>query len=66
MPIVALVTCIFVGYVLKPKTIIDEVRISSRFRSEGLFQVIIKYVAPVFFVAIMVGSILDAVGILKL
>ncbi len=66
MPIVALVTCIFVGYVLKPKTIIDEVRISSRFRSAGLFQVIIKYVAPVFFVAIMVGSILDAVGILKL
>ena len=32
MPIVALLTCIFIGYVVKPQVIIDEVKLSSKFR----------------------------------
>ena len=34
MPIVALLTCVFVGWIVKPKTIIDEVRV-SRSRPAG-------------------------------
>lgn len=64
MPITALLTCIFVGYVIKTKTIADEVRLSSTFRREGLFNVMIKYIAPILLVAILVSSVLNAFGIL--
>ena len=61
MPIAALLTSVFVGYVLKPKAIIDEVKISSKFRLENLFVVIIKYVAPVMLIIILLTSL----GIIK-
>ena len=58
MPIVALLTAIFIGYVLKPKAIIDEVELSGKFRLKSLFTVIIKYVAPVFLLVILLFEIL--------
>ncbi len=63
MPVVALLMCIFVGWVLRPKAIIDEVKISSRFREEKLYSVIIRFVAPVFLMVILVSSVLDVLGI---
>lgn len=63
MPIVALLTCIFIGYIIKPQAIIDEVKISSDFKREKLFVVMTKYVAPVFIVIILISSILNALGI---
>ena len=65
MPIVALLTCIFVGYVIKPKTLIEEAEISSKFKQEKLFTVVIKYIAPVCIVLILAFSILEAFGIIK-
>ncbi len=61
MPIAAFLTCVIVGYVIKPKAISDEIRLSSSFKSEKLFVVLIKYVAPVFTVLILLSSILDFV-----
>ena len=66
MPIVALLTCIFVGYVIKTKTISEEVRLSSRFREEKLFVVMIKYIAPIGLVLILVSSVLNGLGIVKI
>ena len=66
MPIVAFCTCLFVGYFLKPKTVIDEVEITGSFKSKRLFSVMIRYVAPVCIIAILVSSILDALGIFKI
>lgn len=66
MPIVAFLTCLFIGYVIKPKTIIDEVELSSKFKRKKLFTVVIKYIAPIFIVLILVSSVLDAFGILKI
>ena len=66
MPIVALLTCIFIGYAIKPKTIIDEVESSGGFKRKKLFTVMIKYVAPVFIVLILVFSVLEALGYLKI
>lgn len=58
MPIVAFLTCIFVGFFVKPQTIGDEVRrSSSSFKSEKLFSVMIKWIAPIFLVAILLSSI---------
>ena len=43
MPIVALLTCFFVGFVIKPKTIIDEANAEgAKFKSVTLFTVVIK------------------------
>ena len=60
MPIVAFFTCIFVGYVLKPQAIIDEVELTGRFRKKALFTFVIKYLAPLCIIAILISSVLDA------
>lgn len=66
MPIVAFLTCIFVGYVIKPKTLTDEIESSGKFKRKKMFVVIIKYIAPVCIILILVSSILDAMGIAKI
>lgn len=66
MPVVAFLTCIFVGYIIKPKTLIEEMNIGGKFKSEKLFTVMIKYVAPIFIVLILISSVLDVLGILKI
>ena len=65
MPIVAFATCIIVGYVVKPKTVIEEVELNGKFGSKKLFQVVIKYVAPVCIVAILAFSVCEGLGIIK-
>ena len=63
MPIVAFFTCIFVGYVIKPKAIIDEVETAgNKFKFKNLFVVVIKYIAPILIVIILVASLLQAFG----
>ena len=59
MPVVALITCLFAGYVLKPKTIIEEASLGGGFKSKKLFTVMIRYIAPVFVLLILVFSVLD-------
>ena len=67
MPIVALITCIFVGYVIKPQALIAEVETeNARFKSKKLFVVMIKYIAPIFIVLILISSVLNALGIMKI
>lgn len=66
MPIIAIITCIFVGYFLKPKTIIEEAALENKSFTAKLFSVMIKYIAPVCLVAILVTSILDVFGVLKI
>ena len=67
MPILAFITCIFVGYVIKPEAIGQEVEEGGfKFKSRKLFYVMIKYVAPVFILLILVSSVLDGLGIVKM
>ncbi|MBQ7089127.1 MAG: sodium-dependent transporter [Clostridia bacterium] len=61
MPVVALLTCLFVGYVLGPRVLIEEARLKTR--EAAMFTVIIRYVAPAFIVLILVSSLLDALRI---
>lgn len=64
MPIVAFLTCIFVGFVMKPKVITDEVEKNGKFKAKGYYSVIIKFIAPVCLIAILVFSILEALGMI--
>ncbi|MBE5961359.1 MAG: sodium-dependent transporter [Lachnospiraceae bacterium] len=65
MPIAALCTCYFVSRIIGVKTIIDEVKISSAFKREKLFTVVIKYIAPICILAILLSSVLSTFGVLK-
>ena len=64
MPIVALLTCIFVGYVIKPKALIEEIETTGKFSSKKLFTIVIKYLAPVFIVGILIFSVLEGLGVI--
>ena len=67
MPIVAFLTCIFIGFVIKPQTLVDEVELDGKpFKRKKLFTVMIKYVAPVCIVLILISSVLDVLGIVKI
>lgn len=66
MPIVAFLTCIFVGYVIGTKTISEEVKLSSRFRREKLFVIVIKYIAPICIVLILASSVLNSLGVIRI
>jgi len=66
MPIIALATSIFVGYVLKPKALIEEVELGCEFKWKRLFSVVIRYVAPVCILVILVSSVLGAFGVIKI
>lgn len=65
MPIVALLTCIFVGYIIKPKFIIEEAEASGKFKAKKLFTVVVKYIAPICIVLILVSSVLEAFGVIE-
>ena len=63
MPIVAFFTCVLIGFVVKPKTVADEVKVTDgTFKSEKLFTVMIKWVAPIFILAILVFSVAEGMG----
>jgi len=66
MPIVAFATCLFVGYFLKPKALIEEVELTGKFKRRGMFVVMIRYIAPVCILAILISSVLGAFGIIKI
>lgn len=66
MPIVAFLTCIFAGYVIKPKTLADEIRQDGTFGREKVFTVMIKYLAPICILLILISSVLDVLGIFKI
>jgi NSS family neurotransmitter:Na+ symporter len=64
MPIVALLTCIFITFVIKTKAVSDEVALSGRFKMKRLFDVMIPYVAPICLVVILVFAMLEGFGII--
>lgn len=66
MPIAALLTCIFVGWIIKPKVIIDEVKQSSPFKLERAWTIMIKYVAPILVTVILVAYVAAQFGLFSM
>ncbi len=66
LPIAALVTCIIFGWLVGLKPIRDEIELSSAFRRKRIFNVIIKYVGPVFLAIIVLTNILQILGIVSI
>ena len=62
MPLISLLTCIFVGWVIKPRWIEEEMEASGHpFKRKKLYAFMIRYVAPV----IMAVLFLQSTGLLK-
>lgn len=63
MPIVAAATCIFIGWVIKPQSVIEEVESEGhRFRAKSLYVFMVKYFAPVLVIAILVSEVFRYFG----
>lgn len=63
MPVVALITCILIGWIAKPKTVIDEVtKNGEKFGRKTIYIIMMKFVAP----AMLFVILLQAFGVFKL
>lgn len=62
MPIVAFLTCILVGHVVGTKLVSDEVERNFKFHRKRLFEVMIRWVAPILIVCILAGELLKVTG----
>lgn len=57
MPVVAFVTCVLVGWITKPKSVVDEVKANGEsFGREWLYKVMVKYIAPVCLIIIFISA----------
>ena len=62
MPIVAIATCLLIGWILKPKTIIDEITLGGfKFHREGVYVVMVKFITPIMLLVLL----LQALGVLS-
>ena len=67
MPIVAILTCLFVGYVIKVTFITEEVESEgNEFKFKRPFEYMIKYVCPICLASILIFGTLDMFGIFSL
>ena len=63
MPVVAIASCVLIGWVVKPKTVIDEVTLGGlKFGREKLYVVMVKFITPV----MLLFLLLQALGVLPL
>ena len=62
MPVVSIATCVFIGWIVKPKTVIDEVKLGGhKFGREKLYVVMIKFITPILLTLLL----LQALGLIK-
>ncbi len=58
MPIVAIASCLLVGWLIKPKAIIDEATLNGeKFGRAGLYSVMVKFVAPVMLLILLAQAL---------
>ena len=62
MPVVSIATCIFIGWVVKPKTVIEEVTHGGfKFGRQKLYVMMVKFITPVLLFLLL----LQALGLIK-
>lgn len=66
MPIVALLTCIVLGWIVGLDVIVDEVKKNSKFKREKMFRVMMRWIVPIFLILILISSVLSALGIISI
>ena len=58
MPVVAIGTCILIGWIVKPETVVDEAtKNGEKFQRKHLYYAMIKFIAPVMLLILLLGSL---------
>ena len=58
MPVVAIATCILVGWIISPKIVTDEVtKNGEKFNRKTLYGIMVKFVAPVLLIILLLISL---------
>ena len=66
LPLVGMLTCILVGFIIKPDAIISEIELNGKFTIKKFYTAMVKWIAPIFIFAILVSGILQNFGILNI
>ena len=62
MPILSILTCILVGWIIKPEAVTDEVELGgAKMGRKGLYRIMVRFVAPILLLILL----LQAVGLIK-
>ena len=57
MPVISILTCVLIGWIVKPSFVVDEIKKSSpSFKREKLYIVMIKFIAPVMLAVLLLKS----------
>ena len=57
MPILAILTCVLIGWVASPRLLVGEMRLNGyKFRRKAMYYVMLKYVAPVMLTILLVSA----------
>ena len=57
MPLIALISTIFIGWVMKPEYVIEEVeRNGEKFRRKRMYRIMIRYIAPIMMLILFLQS----------
>lgn len=62
MPIVAILTCVSIGFFIKPKAVYDEVELNGPFKMKKFYTIMLKWIAPICLILILVFAISEAMG----
>lgn len=62
MPIVAILTCLFIGFVVGVKFIADEVESSGPFKIKRFYSFMVKWVCPILLLLILVTGVASTFG----
>ena len=65
MPIVALLTCICIGFFVKPQVLCDEVELNKPFKEKKFYIIMLKYGAPICLILILLFAVSEAMGWIK-
>ena len=65
MPVVCILTCLFVGFVMKPKTLVEEVRKSAPFKLAGAWTAMVKYIAPILVFVVLIAYVAATFGFIS-
>ena len=61
MPMISFLTCIFIGWVIKPDFVIKEMEENNDFKQKKVYAFIIKFVAPI----VMLILFFESTGLLS-
>lgn len=65
MPIAAILTCISIGFFIKPDFIYEEVEVNGPFKEKKFYTIMLKWIAPICLVLILIFAVSETMGWIK-